>query len=133
MHFDLNTSLGWMEIGRNVTASNGYSEVMYQMKSPVLDEVAALFSGSGIYAPSNVTATFPAGFPGADLSGTPFLSGQNPLIDLRLVGIPPYISMVIAALVLAIVGSVWLIYGYVVRQIISIRRHSSKEEVGGSR
>lgn len=131
VHFDLNTTLGWMEIGRNVTATAGYSEFMYPLGSSMVDVVAALFPGSGIYAPSNATATFAPGISG-DLGGAPFLSGQNSLIDFRLVGIPPYVTVIIVSLVLLVVASVWLTYGYVVKQILDIRRHSSKSEDGGS-
>ncbi len=132
VHFDLNTDLGWMEAGRNVTSPNGFSTFMYQLKSSALDEAAAVFPGSGSYAPSNVTAIFtPISLTGA-FGGSPFLSGQNSLIDFRLVGVPPLIGVFIVSIVLVVVASVWLTYSYVLKQILNIRRNSTKKDEGGS-
>jgi hypothetical protein len=132
--FDVNTTFGMMEAGTNVTSVNGLAEFEWSLPSTLLPGVEALFKGSGQYAPSNATEEFLPSVPFTSLvAATPFVSGQNAMIDTRLVGVVPWQSAVMVSVVLLTVGSVWIVYAYAVRQIISIRSDHSRigKEVEG--
>jgi hypothetical protein len=53
------------------------------------------------------------------------------MIDLRLVGVEPIPAAVIVSLVILVVGSVWMVYIYAIKQIVGIRADSKRRAEGG--
>lgn len=127
--FDVNTTFGMMEAGTNVTSAYGLAEFEWSLPSTMQPGVEAVFKGSGQYAPSNATEVF---LPSVALTNlvtvTPFVSGQNAMIDTRLVGVVPWQSAVMVSVVLLTVGSVWVVYAYAASQIAGIKSDSLKIE-----
>jgi hypothetical protein len=133
VNFDVNTTLGLMQAGTNVTSSDGLADFEWKLPATMQSGVLAVFKGSGQYAPSNATEEFvPAVLATSLVPGTPFVSGQNTIIDTRLVGVIPWEGALMVTVVLLTVGCVWAVYAYALRQIVGIRQDPSlSKEVEG--
>jgi hypothetical protein len=130
--FDVNTTLGLMEVGTNITSADGVADYQYALPSTLERGIEVLFRGSGHYEPSNATEAFlPIVSPSSSAIVPPYVSGQNPMIDLRLVGVEPIPAAVIVSLVILVVGSVWMVYIYAIKQIVGIRADSKRRAEGG--
>lgn len=135
--FYLETSFGYMKIGSNVTQADGSAHLLYPLFfctaiscTPSLKElnVRVSFGGGGNFKPSNGTATLVPNYPALKANETtPYLSLQTPLVDLRLIGVPPIPAYAIVLLGLVVIAGVWSVYFFVLTQIIGIRRVAKKE------
>lgn len=131
--FYVSTDFGMMEIGNNVTDTNGVARFTYPLPSLRNMTVAAYFPGSGIYLSGNATASF---VPSNSGVGTGFVSvggginnppgGEGDFFDPRLVGVPTEVNVVLAAIVLVVILSVWSTFAYVASLVLKIKRHNSK-------
>jgi hypothetical protein len=135
--FYVSTDFGMMEIGNNVTDTNGMARLTYALPSIRNMIVAADFAGSGIYQGGNATATLTP-----SNTGTVFVSiggqanhppaGEGGPFDPRLVGVPNEVSVVLAGIVLVVILCVWSTFAYVVSLVLKIRQHNSKKNGGNS-
>lgn len=125
----VNTTFGPMKVASNATEADGTTDLLYRF-TPRATQVAAYFRGSGSYQASNITQAFTPDISITEPDTTPYMRGQNSLIDLRLIGVEPGVAATLVTVLLLTVGSVWLTYAYVLRQILRIRRHNSRS-VGG--
>src|SRR5208282_4504452 len=117
--FYVSTEFGMMNIGNNVTDTNGVARFTYPLASIRDMTVEAYFPGSGIYQSGNATA-----FLAPSNSGTVFVSiggetnnfpgGEGSFFDTRLVGVSTEISELLATIVLVVILCVWSTYAYVV-------------------
>jgi len=133
--FYVSTDFGMMEIGNNVTDTNGVARFAYPLPSIRNMTVAAYFPGSGIYLSGNATASF-----APSSSGTAFVSiggetnnfpgGEGSFFDTRLVGVSTEISVVLATIVLVVILCVWSMYAYVIGLVLKIKRENSKKNRG---
>ena len=132
--FYVSTDFGLMEIGNNVTDTNGVARFTYPLPSLRNMTVAAYFPGSGIYLSGNATAPFA---PSNSGMGTGFVSigsginnppgGEGGFFDPRLVGVPTEVNVVLAAIVLIVILCVWSTFAYVVSLVLKIKKHNSKK------
>ncbi len=141
VNFLVNTDFGSLNLGHNVTGSNGAVHFLYSSGSGYSREmtITAYFAGSGHYSQSKATAVFsppiaqPSDlvvlvnpelmYPRARPSLTfPYVSGQMASIDLRLVGVHPIAAWIIVIVGLIVVVSVWSVYGLVLKEIFAIRK-----------
>jgi hypothetical protein len=129
VNFMVSTDFGSMSIGHNVTASDGTVKLVYRPSSLWPMTITAHFAGGAGYLPSNATETYTVDV-GRSVPTTPYISGQSPTVDLRVVGVPPLVANAIVILVLLVVVSVWSVYGFVLKEIFTIRK--ADKEQGGS-
>jgi len=130
--FYVSTDFGMMNIGDNVTDTNGVARFAYPLASIRDMAVEAYFPGSGIYKSGNATA-----FLAPSNSGTVFASivsetnnppgGEGNFFDTRLVGVSTQISVVLATIVLVVIICVWSTYAYVIGLILKIKKQNSKK------
>jgi hypothetical protein len=137
VNFYVSTDFGMMKIGYNVTDRNGVAQLTYQLASARNMTVAASFPGSGIYGGNNATAPFTppnAGtlFSSIGVETSPHPGGEGGFFDIRVVGLPPEVSLSLVVIVLIVILSVWSTYAYVIGLILKIKRHNSKHKNGGS-
>ena len=134
--FYVSTDFGMMEIGNNVTDKNGVARYDYTLASIRNMSVEAYFPGSGIYQSGNATT-----YLSPSNTGTVFVSiggeanhpvEQGGFFDIRLVGVPDNVSVVLVAIVLIAILSVWSTFAYVVGLLLKIRRHNLRKNGGGS-
>jgi len=133
--FYVSTEFGMMNIGNNVTDTNGVARFTYPLASIRDMTVEAYFPGSGIYQSGNATA-----FLAPSNSGTVFVSiggetnnfpgGEGSFFDTRLVGVSTEISVVLATIVLVVILCVWSTYAYVIGLVLRIKRQNSKKNRG---
>ena len=133
--FYVSTDFGMMNIGNNVTDTNGVARFAYPLASIRDMTVEAYFPGSGIYQSGNATA-----FLAPSNSGTVFVSvvgetnnppgGEGSFFDTRLVGVSTEVSVVLATLVLVVFLCVWSTYAYVIGLVLKIKRQNSKRNRG---
>ena len=131
--FYVSTDFGMMEVGNNVTDTNGEARFTYPLASIRNMTVEAYFPGSGIYQSGNVTASL-----SPSNAGTVFVSiggennqppgGEGTFFDPRLVGVPENVSAVLATIVLIVILCVWSTFAYVVSLVLKIRRHNSSKK-----
>jgi hypothetical protein len=136
--FYVSTDFGMMEIGNNVTNTNGVARFTYPLPSLRNMTVAAYFPGSGIYLSGNATAPFAPSNSGI---GTGFVSvggginnppgGEGAFFDPRLVGVPTEVNVALAAIVLIVILCVWSTFAYVASLVLKIKRHNSKKNREG--
>lgn len=124
--FYTNTTFGPLQIGSASTNNQGIATINYTLPVPRPILIIAIFKGSGSYASSNTTTAIPL-YNEKLLPSLPYVSGQNHYPDLRLVGVAPPISYTLISLVLIAILSVWSLIGYVVYQILSIKKHKNYE------
>ena len=131
--FYVSTDFGMMEIGNNVTDKNGVARYDYPLASIRNMTIEAYFPGSGIYqsgnattslTPSNSGSVFVSG--GGEANHPP--GGEGGFFDPRLVGVPPEVNVVLAAIVLIAILCVWTTFAYVVSLVLKIRQHNAKKE-----
>jgi len=132
--FYVSTDFGMMEIGNNVTDTNGVARFTYPLPSLRNMTVAAYFPGSGIYLSGNATASFAP--PNSGI-GTGFVSvggginnppgGEGAFFDPRLVGVPTEVNVALVAIVLIVILCVWSTFAYVVSLVLKIKKHNSKK------
>ncbi len=128
--FLVGTSFGAMKVASNVTEADGSAHLLYPLVSLRQMMVVIDFGGSGIYRASNSTQVFsPDIFPG-EAAETPYLSGQNTLVDPRVVGVQPYVGAILVAVIAVVVGAVWSTYAHVLSQILKIKSYCSKRDEG---
>jgi len=133
--FYVSTDFGMMNIGDNVTDTNGVARFAYPLASIRDMAVEAYFPGSGIYKSGNATA-----FLAPSNSGTIFVSvvggtnnppgGEGNFFDTRLVGVSTQISVVLATIVLIVIICVWSTYAYIIGLVLKIKRQNSKRNRG---
>ena len=132
--FYVSTDFGMMEIGNNVTDKNGVASYDYPLASIRNMTVEAYFPGSGIYQSGNATTYLAPSNPGAvfvSIGGEQnHPVGEGGFFDLRLVGVPTEVSVVLAAIVLVAIICVWSTFAYVVSLVLKIRQHNSKKNRG---
>lgn len=129
VHFFISTTFGMMKIGSNTTQADGTAHLIHPLASVWEMKVGVHFDGSGIYQASEATTSFlPDGSVSEVAATLPYVSGQNKLVDLRLIGIEPLQGAIMAIVVALIVGSVWSTYAYVLSQILKVRPVLSKRE-----
>jgi len=128
--FYVSTDFGMMKVGDNATDNGGVAHLSYQLASIRDMKVEAYFPGSGIYQSGNATVSLTP-----SNSGTVFISigadnhppgGEGGFFDIRLVGVPPEVNLVLVALVLVAILCVWSTYAYVISLILKIKRQNSK-------
>lgn len=124
--FLVSTRFGIVKVASNMTEADGSAHLLYPLAALREMKVTVSFWGSGGYMASNATELFTPVVSVGEIPETPFLSGQNSLVDLRVVGIQPHVGATLMALIALVVGSVWLTYAYVLSQILKIKRVSSK-------
>ncbi len=143
VHFYVSTDFGPLNLGQNATASDGTVQFDYSPGSLREMVVTAVFTGSGRYLESKAATSFiPQSMqtsgvlvlvspvplqPPANLV-TPYLSGQVPAMDLRLVGVQPVPAAIIVTIALLIVISVWSVYALVVKEILALRKAGKAQE-----
>ncbi len=135
VNFYVSTDFGMMNIGGNVTDTNGVARFTYPLASIRDMTVEAYFPGSGIYQSGNATAILTP-----SNSGTVFASvvsetnnppgGEGSFFDIRLVGVSTQISVILAAIVLVVIICVWSTCAYVIGLILKIKRQNSKKNRG---
>lgn len=129
--FHVSTTFGLMKVASNTTEVDGSAHLLYPLSSLRKMGVTTYFKGSGAYEASNATGVFTPDISIVDPLETPYLSGQNPTIDLRVVGIEPQVGASLVAIIAVVVGSVWSTYVYVLGHVLKIKKHSSKRVRGG--
>lgn len=130
--FLFSTSFGMMKVASNVTEADGSAHLLYPLVSLRKMSVAAYFRGSGSYVGSNATSALIPDASTVEEPETPYLSGQNMLLDPRLVGVEAHVAATLIAMIAIVVGSVWVMYTYVLTRILKIKMHSSRKIGGGS-
>lgn len=118
----LSTTFGPLKVGSNVTGPDGSFQLTYELSPGRRAQLLLSFPGSGAYLPSSASAAFEPPQAGAIALETPYVRGQARLPDLRLVGVEPRTSAVLVALAVGVVGSVWLLFLYVIWLTIRLRR-----------
>jgi len=128
--FYVSTDFGMMEIGNNVTDKNGVAQYDYPLASIRNMTIEAYFPGSGIYRGGNATTYITP-----PNSGAVFVSlggeenhplGEGGFFDVRLVGVPPDVNVVLAVIVLIAILCVWSTFAYVISLVLKIKQHNSK-------
>ena len=135
VNFYVSTDFGLMEIGNNVTDTNGVAHFTYPLPSIRSMTVEAYFPGSGIYQSGNATVSLTP-----SSSGTAFVSiggeanqppgGEGAFFDTRLVGVPYEVNVVLALIVVIVILCVWSTFAYVVSLVLKIRHYNSKKNGG---
>jgi hypothetical protein len=136
VNFYVSTEFGMMNIGNNVTDTNGVARFTYSLASIREMTVEAYFPGSGIYQSGNATAFLAPSNSGTvlvSIGGTTnnFPGGEGSFFDTRLVGVSTEISVVLATIVLVVILCVWSTYAYVIGLVLKIKRQNSKKNRGG--
>jgi hypothetical protein len=129
--FYISTLFGMMNVGTNVTSADGAASLLYPLPSAPEAYVEAAFRGSGNYEPSNATDSFVPSQLAPAYDSSPYVSGQSPTVDTRLVGTAPLAAIFMVGTVIIVVLSVWSVYLYVIRQVVGIKRSSAKAEKKG--
>lgn len=139
LSFYLNTTFGLVRLGTAVTDDQGTAIIGHSFARSGEFTVIVRFDGMEDYAPSSklvdihvepdlskgeILVSIVEGPTGGSLSRFPYVRGQNQMPDVRLVGVPFSQGLPIVTLILLIVGSVWVAYGYVFAQIRAIKRGS---------
>jgi len=152
LSFYLNTTFGLVRLGTAVTDDQGTAIIGHSFARSGEFTVIVRFDGMEDYAPSSklvdihvepgpnkgeILLSIVEGPTGGSLSSLPYVRGQNQMPDVRLVGVPFFQGLPVVTLILLIVGSVWVAYGYVFAQIRAIKRGSpiarDKDEGGVGR
>ena len=135
VNFYVSTDFGMMNIGNNVTDTDGVARFDYPLASIRNMTVQAFFPGSGIYQSGNATALLTPSNSGTILvlvggqtNNPP--GGEGSFFDTRLVGVSPEVSVILATLVVVAVLCVWSTYAYVISLVLKIKRESSKNKRG---
>lgn len=129
--FYISTDFGMINIGENVTDTNGMARFTYSLTSIREMTVEADFPGSGIYQSGNATALLTPSNSSKVL--VPVVGENNPpggegnFFDIRLVGVSPEVNAVLATIVLVVILCVWSTYAYVIGLILKIKKQNSKK------
>ncbi len=126
LHFYRNSTWGFAEIGVGVTNSSGLTALAYFPPADGYIVFQVIFMGSGAYLPSNSDSqTVHYASPGGSQPGFPYVWGQNPLFDLRIVGVPGLTGLFWVGVAFVVVSSVWATYLFVFRQVVGIWKDGS--------
>jgi hypothetical protein len=121
VEFAVSSEFGPVKMGQNVTGPDGTAQLSFPLNTPRDILVTAHFAGSGQYLQSQLSTSFsPPPLKTGPPPETPYVNGQAPSVDLRLAGILPIHSLIIVALGLVVVISVWSVYALVLREIAVI-------------
>ncbi len=123
VRFYRNSTWGFAEIGAVATNNSGLASLTYAPPGAADIMFKAIFAGSGAYLPSDsAPLTIYYSSPRDPWNGFPFVWGQNPLVDLRIVGVSALTGLFWIGVVFAVVSSVWATYLFVFRQVVGIWR-----------
>jgi len=130
--FYVSTDFGMMNVGNNVTDTNGVARFTYPLPSIREMTVEAYFPGSGIYQSGNATALLTPSNSGTVIASVLGSTnnppgGEGSFFDIRLVGVSTEVSAVLATIVLVVILCVWSTYVYVIGLILKIKRQNSKK------
>lgn len=121
------TRYGYAIVASSSTNKEGLAVISYEQRIPRTAEITAIFGGSGKFRPSNSTLLLQSNTLASERDDSPWVSRQNLFVDLRVVGVPPHVGFSLVLLLSIVVGSVWLTYAYVAKQIFNILRERRKE------
>ena len=127
VEFSVSSDFGPVKMGQNTTGSDGMAQLSFPLTTPREILVTAHFAGSGQYLQSQTATSFTP--PPSQTQPTleaPYVNGQSPSVDLRLAGVQPTHSIIIVAVGLVVVLSVWSVYALVLKEIVAVRRASRR-------
>jgi hypothetical protein len=123
VEFSVSSDFGQVKMGQNTTGSDGTAQLSFPLNAPRPIYVTAHFAGSGQYLQSQTATSFvPAPRQTEPIVETPYVNGQAPNIDVRLAGILPIHSVIIVAVGLIVVLSVWLVFALVLKEVVGVWR-----------
>ena len=124
VQFYVNTTFGPMKIGSSTTDATGKASITYNPGGPGQLQFTVVYAGAAKYEPSTTAGSVIYQARGMAERGDefPFVLGQNMSPDIRLVGSPWSISLLIVTIVGLVVGGVWATYLFVAKQLVDIRK-----------
>lgn len=110
LSFAEQTTFGWLALGNATTNAQGEAGVNYAPVSAGSYTIAVSYGGNATYAPTNATLT--VAVIGAASPPPPFFTPDR----------------IIVLVIVAVVGGVWLTYGFVALLVLGIRNAGSRSE-----
>jgi len=124
--FSVMTDFGMMPLGTGTTATNGSAFLVSSLLSPGWTELVSSYKGTGNFNSSSATLYLNGtSMQPAQNSASPYVSGQEGTVDLRLIGVPQLTAAAVVDVFLVVLGCVYFVFIVVVVQTLRIRRRSS--------